>query len=107
MTDHDDYDGMTNADVMSGEELAEYERDAEFRLDAADEARDEEAAQAARAAEPDGDLEDCGAPSPDTECGMCAGCQERTGDDIEAQVEAGSMTEAEAYDAHQLNGTWG
>ncbi len=35
----DPYEGMTNADVMSGEELAEYDRDAEFAQDAADEER--------------------------------------------------------------------
>lgn len=101
---------MTNADVMSGEELAEYDRDAEFRLDAADEQRalEEDAKeQAAHAAVADDDIEDCGAPSPDTECGMCEGCQEREADDIEHQVEAGSMTESEARDAHVLNGTWG
>ncbi len=33
------YDGMTNADVMGYGELAEHDRDAEFALDAADEAR--------------------------------------------------------------------
>lgn len=101
-----DYDDMTNADVMSGEELAEYDRDAEFRLDAADEQRalEEDAAETASAAEDD---EDCGAPSPDTECGICKGCQERKADDIEHQVEDGSMTEDEAVDAHVLNGTWG
>ncbi|MEV6547920.1 hypothetical protein AB0M57_04325 [Streptomyces sp. NPDC051597] len=31
-----DYDDMTNADVMSATEMAEYERDAEFAQDAAD-----------------------------------------------------------------------
>lgn len=35
----DPYAGMTNADVMSASELAEYDRDAEFALDAADEER--------------------------------------------------------------------
>lgn len=35
----DPYAGMTNADVMSGEELAEYDRADEFALDAADEER--------------------------------------------------------------------
>lgn len=102
-----DYDDMTNADVLSGEELAEYDRDAEIRLDAADEERALEEEAAARAAEPDDHVEDCGAPSPDSECGMCEGCQERKADDIEHQVEAGSMTESEARDAHVLNGTWG
>lgn len=102
-----DYDDMTNADVMSGDEIAEYERDAELRLDAADEARALEEEASARAAGPDDDLGDCGAPSPDTECGMCEGCQERTADDIEAQHESGSITYGEAVDAHVLNGTWG
>lgn len=104
-----DYDDMTNADVMSGEEIAEYDRDAEYALDAADEKRalEEDAAEAAKAVEAGDDPEDCCAPSPDTECGICAGCQERTGDDIEHQVEDGSMTESEARDAHELNGTWG
>lgn len=35
----DPYEGMTNADVMSGEEMAEYDRAAEFAMDAADEER--------------------------------------------------------------------
>lgn len=43
----DPYAGMTNADVMSGEELAEYDRDAEYAQDAADEARDIAEAEAA------------------------------------------------------------
>ncbi|MFJ9887164.1 hypothetical protein ACIQRW_15020 [Streptomyces sp. NPDC091287] len=34
-----DYDEMTNADVMSGEEMREYEQAAEALLDAQDEAR--------------------------------------------------------------------
>ncbi|MFI5808997.1 hypothetical protein [Streptomyces sp. NPDC051561] len=51
--DHDPYDGMTNADVMSGEELAEYERDGEARLDAEDELRFAAEAAAAAAAEYD------------------------------------------------------
>ncbi|WP_257138368.1 hypothetical protein [Streptomyces sp. rh34] len=37
MTDYDDE--MTNADVMSGEEMYEYDQAAEARLDAQDEAR--------------------------------------------------------------------
>jgi hypothetical protein len=103
-----DYEHMTNADVMSGEELAEYERDGEYRLDAQEEA---ENARLEREAEErlteDGEDFDCGAPSPDTECGVCAGCQEARGDDIEAQCESGSITYGEAVDAHVLNGTWG
>lgn len=37
MTDND-YEHLTNADVMSAAEIAEYDRDAEFRLDAEQEA---------------------------------------------------------------------
>jgi hypothetical protein len=40
VTDNE-YDHLTNADVMSAAELAEYDRDAEFRLDAEQEAREE------------------------------------------------------------------
>lgn len=101
-----DYEHMTNADVMSADELAEYDRDAEFLLDAQDEARDAEAAAAELAAAGD-DAEDCGAVSPDDECGICEGCQEAEGDDIEAQFESGSITYEEAVSAHELNGTWG
>ncbi|MGW1796909.1 hypothetical protein ACWCQN_13080 [Streptomyces sp. NPDC001984] len=103
-----DYDDMTIADVMSGAELAEYDRDAEFRLDAKDEARalQAEAKEAAHAAEL-GDPDDCGAVSPDDMCGICEGCRESTGDDIEAQYESGSISYSEAVDAHVLNGTWG
>lgn len=101
-----EYDDMTNADVMSADEIHEYDRDAEFALDAADEARalEEDAAQAA---EVDDDLDDCGAVDPNHACGICAGCREATGDDIERRVEAGYMTESEARAAHELNGTWG
>jgi hypothetical protein len=38
---HDPYEGMTNADVMSGEEMAEYDAAAEAYLDALDEARED------------------------------------------------------------------
>ncbi|MER6515077.1 hypothetical protein [Nonomuraea sp. NPDC001636] len=34
-----DYDDMTNADVLSADELAEFDRADEYRLDAEDEAR--------------------------------------------------------------------
>lgn len=103
-----DYDDLTIHDVMSAAELADDERDAELRLDAADEERAlrEDAEEAARNAEA-GDPVDCGAVSPDDECGMCEGCQEREADDIEAQFESGSITYGEAVDAHVLNGTWG
>ncbi|MFJ6810636.1 hypothetical protein ACIQRK_32310 [Streptomyces anulatus] len=49
-----DYDEMTNADVMSGEEMREYDQAAEALLDAQDEERwAEEAAAAERHAGPD------------------------------------------------------
>lgn len=46
MNDHDD---MTNADVMSADEIAEYDRADEFALDAANDARNGELADAAEA----------------------------------------------------------
>jgi len=49
---------------------------------------------------------DCGAVSPDQECGICEGCRESTAADIEAQHESGSITYGEAVAEHQLNGTW-
>lgn len=103
-----DYDDLSIHDVMSADEIAEYERDAEYRLDAQEEA---ENARLEREAEKrlteDGEDFDCGASSPDDECGMCAGCREAAGDDIEAQHESGTLTYEEAVAAHVLNGTWG
>ncbi|MVO87897.1 hypothetical protein GPA10_24850 [Streptomyces sp. p1417] len=87
-----DYDGMTNADVMSADELAEYERDAELRLDAADEERalEEERARAAEhGADEDGDG-DCHAEFIDgswTYCG-CPDCEQREADDAEEELDA-------------------
>jgi len=68
--------------------------------------RDEDG-NAIQAGEPDDELEDCGAVAPDDMCGICEGCREATGDDIEAQYESGSISYAEAVSEHQLNGTWG
>lgn len=104
-----EYDHMTNADVMGADDIAEYDRDAEFALDAADEKRalEQEAAEASRAAESGDDPEDCCAVAPDDMCGICEGCRESTGDDIEAQYESGSISYEQAVDAHALNGTWG
>ncbi|MFE4311512.1 hypothetical protein ACFRR6_36265 [Streptomyces sp. NPDC056891] len=53
-----EYDDMTNEDVLGADEMAEMDRDAEYRLDAEDEARwaAEEAAQTA--AEPPLDEDD-------------------------------------------------
>ncbi|MFE6931766.1 hypothetical protein ACFVDT_07015 [Streptomyces sp. NPDC057699] len=51
-----DYDDMTNADVMSGEEMREYDQAAEALLDAQDEERwaaEEAAAETRAAADPD------------------------------------------------------
>ncbi|MFL5910508.1 MAG: hypothetical protein ACJ768_08095 [Gaiellaceae bacterium] len=86
-----DYDQMTNADVMSAEELAEYDRDAEFRLDAEDEARAlrEEADEAARAAEA-GDPDDCGGEFIDGiwyGCGECEPCQGASEDPLDVEDE--------------------
>lgn len=106
MADMGDYDGMTNQDV-DPVDVWEEMRDAELRLDAADEARAAEEDRAAQASESDDELEDCGAVTPDDMCGICEGCRESTGDDIEAQHESGSITYEEAVSAHQLNGTWG
>jgi hypothetical protein len=105
-----DYDDLTIHDVMSAAELAEDERDAELRLDAADEERalQADAEETISAGGPDDyDDYDCGAVSPDDECGMCEGGREAAGDDIEAQYESGSISYGEAVDAHVLNGTWG
>ncbi|MEV5942730.1 hypothetical protein [Streptomyces sp. NPDC051994] len=40
-----EYDEMTNADIYTADELYEMDRDAEYRLDAADEVRYAEAAE--------------------------------------------------------------
>ncbi|MFE4691245.1 hypothetical protein ACFRH6_14445 [Streptomyces sp. NPDC056749] len=51
-----DYDEMTNADVMSSEEMREYEQVSEAVLDAEDEERwaaEEAAAETCAAADPD------------------------------------------------------
>lgn len=80
-----DYEGMTNADVMGADEIAEYERDAEYRLDAADEQRDG-AEERARQAAPDltpGD--ECHSEFIDgsyTSCG-CEECEQRDADETE------------------------
>jgi len=55
---------------------------------------------------PDDEPSDCGAVSPDDECGMCEACRESTAADIESQHETGSLTYSEAVAAHELNGTW-
>jgi hypothetical protein len=86
-----DYDDMTNADVMSGAELAEYERDAELRLDAADEERAlrEDAEEAARNAEA-GDPDDCGGEFIDGiwyGCGECEPCQGASEDPLDVVEE--------------------
>lgn len=92
-----DYDHMTNADVMGADELAEYDRDAEFRLDAEDEARAlrEEAEAAARAAEA-GDPDDCGGEFIDGswygcgECEVCLSTAEMDGSDRDEEWIEGS-----------------
>jgi hypothetical protein len=70
------HDHLTNSDVMSGAEIAEYDRDAELLLDAADEERalKVEAEEAARDAEA-GDPDDCGGEFIDGTWNGCGGCQ--------------------------------
>lgn len=78
-----DYEHMTNADVMSGAELAEYDRDAEFRLDAADEERALAAEQAEAAQAGPDDPDDCGGEFIDGVwygCGVCEVCLSSTDD---------------------------
>lgn len=88
----DPYEGMTNADVMSADEITEYDRDAELALDAADEerwARDDAQAEA-----PGPDDGECQAELIDgsyTYCG-CEDCQEREYLDREADIEMGVIT---------------
>lgn len=77
-----DYDGMTNADVMSYDQLAEYDRDADLLLDAADEQRGL-AEERTRAAERSADDGDCFAELIDgswTYCG-CPDCEQREADE--------------------------
>jgi hypothetical protein len=93
-----EYNDLTNHDVLSPSEMADYERDARFTLDAADEA------DAAPEAAPADD--DCAAEFIDgswTYCG-CEECQQAEYDAIEADVEYGAISEAEARSLHALNG---
>ncbi|ALF00202.1 hypothetical protein [Streptomyces sp. SPB78] len=49
---------------------------------------------------------DCGAVTPEEECGECESCFEATAEGIDRAVESGSMTASEAAEAHDLNGTY-
>lgn len=49
---------------------------------------------------------DCDAVTPEEECGECKACFEAEAEGIERAVESGSMTESEAYEAHDLKGTY-
>jgi hypothetical protein len=75
----DPYEGMTNQDV-DPVDIFEEMRDAELRMDAADEAAalKAEQDQAAEAAGPDDEetFRECNGYSPDTWCGICEACQE-------------------------------
>ncbi|MFB7162278.1 hypothetical protein [Streptomyces sp. NPDC056242] len=88
-----DHEHMTNADVMSADELYEYDRDAEFRLDAEDDARNTTAVEAedAKAGADTTPGDECGAEFIDgsfTYCG-CEECQQREQDDADANDELG------------------
>lgn len=86
--DHNDCDGMTNADVMSAAELAEYDRDAEFRLDAEQEARDaREAQDQAADDEPDGECIPELIDGTVIGCGVCEACQNAQQDADDDEVE--------------------
>ncbi|WP_046503114.1 hypothetical protein [Streptomyces odonnellii] len=47
---------------------------------------------------------DCGAVTPEEECGECEACDKAAYQGIENDVEAGRITEAEAREAHALRG---
>lgn len=49
---------------------------------------------------------DCGAVTPEEECGECEACFEATAAGIDRAVGSGSMTESEAYEAHDRHGTY-
>lgn len=87
-----EYEHLTNADVMSAAELAEYDRDAEFRLDAEQEARDaQEQEQAAEnVAEPEGECIPELIDGTVVGCGVCEDCQnaQQDADDDEIEWEA-------------------
>ncbi|NUQ95183.1 MAG: hypothetical protein HOY79_01020 [Streptomyces sp.] len=85
--DHDPYDGMTNADVMSGAELAEYDRDAEFRLDAEQEARDAREQDQGAYDEPEGECIPELIDGTLYGCGVCEACQNAQQDADDDEVE--------------------
>ncbi|MGI5348799.1 hypothetical protein ACQEU8_11470 [Streptomyces sp. CA-250714] len=81
---NEDYDQLTNHDVMSATEMAEYDRDAEFAIDAADEARARET-ERAEASQTHDDPDECYAEFIDgswTHCG-CEDCQQRAYEETE------------------------
>lgn len=49
---------------------------------------------------------DCGAVTPEEECGECRACHEATAAGIAGALDAGAMTEAEAYEADGEHGTY-
>ncbi|MDF4250450.1 hypothetical protein [Streptomyces sp. WMMB303] len=72
---NEDYDQLTDHDVMSTDEMAAYDRDTEFALDAADEARAHDE-QRIETTEPD-DPDECAAEFIDgTWDGTFCGCQD-------------------------------
>lgn len=87
MTDND-HERLTNADVMSADEIAEYDRDAEFRLDAEQEARDaRETQNQAFSVEPEGECIPELIDGSVYGCGACEPCQDaqQDADDQEAE----------------------
>jgi hypothetical protein len=49
---------------------------------------------------------DCGAVTPEEECGECEACFEAEAQAIDRSVETGERTESEALEAHALHGTY-
>ncbi|MER7053396.1 hypothetical protein [Streptomyces sp. NPDC000351] len=87
MTDNE-YDHLTNADVMSAEELHEYDRDTEFRLDAEQEAREAREAQTQTAdPEPEGECIPELIDGTVVGCGACEPCQDAQQDADDEEVE--------------------
>lgn len=49
---------------------------------------------------------DCGAVQPEEECGECTACEERESEGVNRDLEAGTITYAQALD-QRGNNTWG
>lgn len=105
MHDQDPHEGMTIHDVVSADEIHEYDKDAEYAQDAADEAADEAAAREREEDEHDGDV--CVPELIDGTyegCGGCEDCLRDEFEDVERDYELGVITLEEALDIHARSG---